>query len=125
MVTLTGRIALKGIIVKIKGIASREAAGALKGQELAVLRSDLPAPDPDEYYQADLLGLEALRTDGKALGRVVGFLEPGEVLVLVAKDDLGRETLIPFTESLVPEVDLAGGWLKVANVPGLFPKLDP
>ncbi len=48
--------------VRFEGIADRNAAEALKGTELSVSRTALPAPDEDEFYHADLIGLEVARS---------------------------------------------------------------
>jgi 16S rRNA processing protein RimM len=117
---LSGKLVPKGVIVKLKGFTTREAAETLKGQELAVERASLPEPEEGEFYHADLLGLKALTVSGRELGKVSGLLETGSSLVLVLADESGQEKLIPFTDECVPEVDLALGLLKVAELPGLF-----
>jgi 16S rRNA processing protein RimM len=120
VVGLKGKAVPKGVIAKLKGVSTREAAETLRGRELAVDRSALPEAGPDEYYQADLLGLEVVTTEGRPLGRVAHLMENGAALVLVVAGPDGREALVPFTEECVPEVDLASGLLKVAEVPGLL-----
>ncbi|MDR1086045.1 MAG: ribosome maturation factor RimM [Deltaproteobacteria bacterium] len=126
-VRLTGRRASFGLILKIKDITTRTAAETLKGAELAVSRDNLPTPDEGEYYQTDLLGLETFLTTGKPLGRVADFVDTGNQLVLVIRDDRGWENLVPFSEDMVPEVDLANKRLVVADFPGLIadPPPDP
>ncbi len=105
------------ILARIKGIEDREAAAGLAGTRLYVPRSALPAPDDDEYYHADLLGLRALSTDGEAIGTVTSVHPIGETDVL--EIDCGAELpslLIPFTRADVPEVDLKAGRV-VVEVP--------
>ncbi len=105
------------ILARIKGIDDREAAEGLAGTRLYVPRSALPAPDDDEYYHADLLGLRALSIDGEALGTVTSVHPIGETDVL--EIDRGSELpslLIPFTRTDVPEVDLKAGRV-VVEVP--------
>jgi 16S rRNA processing protein RimM len=115
-----GKIVPGGLILKLPGYNSREAAMTLSGIELAVARSDLPLPEPDEYYQADLLNLEAVTTAGRSLGKVINLMDQGENLVLVISTQDGHETLVPFSEDSVPEVDLASGILVVSELPGLL-----
>ncbi|MDR2302033.1 MAG: ribosome maturation factor RimM [Deltaproteobacteria bacterium] len=115
-----GKIIPGGFILKLGGYSTRDAAAELTGSALAVARTDLPEPDEDEYYQADLLNLEAVTTGGKILGRVKSLLEQGEFLVLVINDSEGHETLVPFSEDSVPEVDLIAGRLVVSELPGLL-----
>jgi 16S rRNA processing protein RimM len=120
-VAVSGRTAPFGLILKIRRVTVRDDADALKNLELAVARDDLPPLDEGEYYQADLLGLAAYLDDGRLLGQVAGLLDPGGALVLVVRDEDGSECLVPFSDELVPEVDLAAGRLTVANWPGLIP----
>ncbi|MDR3135262.1 MAG: ribosome maturation factor RimM [Deltaproteobacteria bacterium] len=109
-----------GIILKLNGCSTRDQASTLRGYELAVNRSDLPNTEQDEYYQADLLNLEAITTSGRILGKVEKVMETGSVLVLVITSDDGRETLVPFSEDCVPEVRLSDGRLIVSELPGLL-----
>ncbi|MDR2387036.1 MAG: ribosome maturation factor RimM [Deltaproteobacteria bacterium] len=115
-----GKIVPGGFILKLGGYSTREAAAELSGSQLAVARGDLPEPEADEYYQADLLNLEAVTTGGRVLGRVKSLMDQGEFLVLVIHDPEGRESLVPFSEDSVPEVDLKAGRLIVSELPGLL-----
>jgi 16S rRNA processing protein RimM len=108
----------KGVVVaKLDGIEDRDAAEALKGMRLYVPRAALPAAGDDEFYHADLVGLEALAPDGRRLGRVraVQNFGAGDTLELELED--GGALLVPFTKAAVPEVDLAGRRL-VVDPPG-------
>ena len=106
-----------GVIAELSGIRNRDEAEALKGTTLHVERDRLPAlDDAEDYYQADLIGLEAVHVDGQRLGRVkaVHTLGAGEVLEIQPPLRAGRRTLlIPFTQAAVPVVDLAGGQLTI------------
>ena len=57
-------------MIAFEGVADRNAAEALKGTELFVDRAALPQPDEDEFYHADLIGLEARDSEGRVLGKV-------------------------------------------------------
>ena len=59
-------------VIAFEGVRDRNAAEALKGTELFVARDALPAPDEDEFYHADLIGLEARDSEGRMLGKVAG-----------------------------------------------------
>jgi 16S rRNA processing protein RimM len=74
-----------------------------RGTELTVPRSELPAPEPDSYYVADLLGLEVVEEGGRPLGVVRGVV-PGP-----ANDALELDSglLLPLVEECVLDVDLA------------------
>lgn len=97
-----------GIAVRFNGIESREAAEALRGTLLYVPRSKLPAPDEDEFYHHDLVGLDAVDREGQIRGRVVAVhnFGAGDLIELRLPD--GESVVVPFTREAVPEVDLPG-----------------
>jgi len=108
------RVTPKGVIARIAGVSDRNAAEALAGTDLYVDRSQLPAAADGEFYHADLIGLAAFAPDGGAIGRVVAVHNFGAGdLIEVALADSRRTEHIPFTDSFVPEVDLAGGRIVV------------
>lgn len=113
--------AAKGaVLVRVAGIADRDAAERLKGLRLYVPRAALPPPGDEEYYHADLIGLAASLTDGSLLGRVTAVHDfgAGDSLEIVRPD--GRVVMVPFTRAIVPLVDPAGGRLVVVPPPGLL-----
>ena len=95
-------------------IADRTAAERLTNLRLSVPRARLPAPEPDEFYLADLVGLAAQDTAGSALGTVIALHDYGAGASLeIARPD-APPLLVPFTRAAVPEVDIAHGRLVVA-----------
>ncbi|MEZ5774718.1 MAG: ribosome maturation factor RimM [Hyphomicrobiaceae bacterium] len=103
-----------GVVVRIEGIADRNAAEALKGTELYVARSALPEPEADEWYHADLIGLAAVAPDGSAIGRVVAVQNFGAGDLIEIERPGRRETaLVPFRDAFVPAVDIEAGRLVV------------
>lgn len=108
------------VIARIKGVADRNAAEALKGTDLYVPRDVLPPPEDDAFYHVDLIGLRAETTHGEFLGEVRAVFDHGAGDVL----DLGggpyKGLMVPFTLDAVPEVDLAGGKLIVDPPEGLL-----
>ena len=60
------------LVVRVDGIADRNAAEALTHVELFVDRTVLPPPDEEEFYIADLIGLDAMTADGAPIGKVIG-----------------------------------------------------
>lgn len=91
----------KGFLCKLAGCDSRNDAEALAGTLLAVAKDVLPAIG-DEIYWIDLLGRSVETPEGVSLGRVDRVLETGanDVLVVVGE----RERLLPFIESVFPEI---------------------
>ena len=95
----------KSLVAKLQGCNDRDAAAALKSLEIAVPREDLPEAAENEYYWADLIGLEVVNAQGEVLGIVADVLETGANDVLVVEGK--RERLIPFIAQVVLKVDLA------------------
>lgn len=98
----------KYCLVKIPGIDSREQAQALIGLNLYTLRTSLqPLSDNNEFYIADLLQLPVFTRDGQLLGIIKQVLNfgAGDILQIEAAKDQ-QEILIPFTNQLIPLVDL-------------------
>lgn len=120
--SLKGKEAAQGLIVKIKNITTREAAGALQGWSLVMAREHLPAPAEEEVYWADLLGLTVKTPDGRSLGRVAHLMEAGAGLILVVPDqeDPTREYLLPFQEEFLVKLDIQNGQVIVDPPPGLL-----
>ncbi len=107
---LTVRGEAKGLVIaRLDGIADRDQAEALKGLRLYVRRDKLPKPKRGEWYVADLIGLAAVDTGGAPLGTVrsVQNFGAGDVIELEGTD--GTTEFLPFTKSVVPEVDIEGG----------------
>jgi 16S rRNA processing protein RimM len=100
----------KGFLVaSLKGVDDRNAAERLNGVELYVAREKLPATDADEYYHADLIGLAAVTTAGASLGRVIAVHNFGAGDILEIAPVSGPTMLLPFSNAVVPTVDIAGG----------------
>jgi 16S rRNA processing protein RimM len=98
------------LVARVTGILSREAAEAFKGVEIFARRDQLPAPDEDEFYYEDLVGLEAVDAAGGPIGRVVSLMNHGAGDVLeIAPADGGETLLLPFTKSVAPRIDFAAG----------------
>lgn len=103
-----------GIVVAFDGVADRSDAEALKGQFVAVAREQLPETGDDEYYWADLVGLEVFNEADERLGVVAGLIETGANDVLRVLADDGVERLLPFVDAVVLAVDLAERRIRVA-----------
>jgi 16S rRNA processing protein RimM len=116
-----------GLVVRAEGIEDRSAAEALRGMRLYVSRDVLPPAAEDEFYHADLIGLKvdisgAGDLPSRGLGRVTAVHDFGAGPVLEIDQPGSPSFMVPFTKAAVPEVDLAGGRIMIAPMPGL---LDP
>jgi 16S rRNA processing protein RimM len=105
----TAREAKGHLVATLKGIATREEAERLNGLELYVAREKLPATDENEYYHADLIGLAAVSAANEPLGRVTAIHNFGAGDIIEIASPHGATRLLPFTNAVVPTVDLAGG----------------
>ena len=96
------------LIARVEGVADRNAAEALRNVELYLPRERLPAIDEDDtWYYADLVGLAAVAPDGASLGTVAAVHNFGAGdIVEIAPAGGGKTLLLPFTEAVVPEVDI-------------------
>ena len=102
------------LVVRLKDVDDRDSAQALNGVELYLARDKLPAPDPEEFYLADLEGLRAETTTGEVIGRVVALRNFGAGDILEIAPASGGDTLMyPFTKAVAPIIDLAGGRIVV------------
>ena len=124
------RIVLTGaardmLLARIEGVVDRTAAEALRGVELYVERGRLPAPEADEFYHADLIGLDVRDENGLAVGRVTAVQNFGGGDILEISHN-GREgMMIPFSRAAVPEVNLADGFVRIDTIAaGLAPDED-
>ena len=97
------------MVARLKGVADRDAATKLCNLELFVARDKLPPIEEDDtYYHADLVGMTAITPLGAPLGNVTAIHNFGAGdLVEIATTAGGEPLLLPFTESVVTEIDAA------------------
>lgn len=112
---ITWRQSGQRLIAQIDGITSAEEAAALGRDEIRVMRSCLPEPEPGEYYWHDLVGLEVINLEAHVHGRVVRLVETGAHDVLeVHGGEQEPPVLIPFVlDTFVQQVDLEAGRIVV------------
>ncbi len=110
-----------GFAARLSGVTSKEQAEALRGMQLFAPRSALPALPDDEYYHADLIGLEAHDPGGQRLGQIKAVLNHGAGDLLELDCGPGKDSvLVPFTRAVVPTVDLTSGRVVIDPPEGLF-----
>jgi len=118
-VTLTRPVA-GGLGARLSGVATKEEADALRGTSLYVGRERLPALGSDEFYYADLIGLEVRDSGGAQVGVVLAVLNHGAGdLLEIARPNGQEPLLLPFTRAVVPTVDLGAGRVVVDLPEGL------
>jgi 16S rRNA processing protein RimM len=114
--TLTGgRVQNGAVICRAREVATREEAEALRGLKLHVRRDALPVPDDDEFYVADLIGVDVVSEAGEALGRVKAIQDFGAGDLLEIQPPSGPSWYLPFTLENVPGIDLAGRCITIVR----------
>jgi 16S rRNA processing protein RimM len=109
-------------VVRFKGIADRDAAARLTNLDLYVPRERLPEPEDDgEFYISDLIGLAAVDTAGAPLGRIIAVYNfgAGDIIEL-QREGQSKTDMVPFSDAVVPEIDLDAGRVVIAPPDGLF-----
>lgn len=110
-----------GFAARIGGVGTKEEADALRGVQLFARRAQLPSLPDDEFYHADLIGLEVVDTGGQSLGRVKSVQNHGAGdLLELHGPALANTVLLPFTRAAVPTIDLEAGRIVADPPPGLI-----
>jgi 16S rRNA processing protein RimM len=96
------------LVARLRGIADRSAAEQLTHVKLFISRQRLPAPEPDEFYHADMIGMRAVTPAGDEIGLVHAIHDfgAGDILELQLRGS-ATTVMVPFTTTIVPEVDVA------------------
>lgn len=117
---LTGRA--KGVLTaRVDLVTTKEQADALKGTSIYADRVHLPLPEDDEFYHADLIGLDVFDTGGAHVGTVKSVENHGATdLLEIVGSELGEGILLPFTTNVVPTVDLTSRRIVINPPDGLW-----
>jgi 16S rRNA processing protein RimM len=106
------------MLLRFAEAQDRSQAEGLRGAMLLV--SSDASPEDDAWYEDELVGLRVRSTQGDVLGEVVRLDTGGAQDLLVVRRPDGPNVLVPFVRALVPEVDVAGGFVVVDPPGGLF-----
>lgn len=109
------------LLVRLVGIADREAADALRGSLFVIDSEDLPPIDePDTYYDHQLEGLRVHTTTGRDIGTVAEVLHTAAGELLAVKRDDAGELLVPFVSAIVTSVSLDEATVEIDPPEGLL-----
>jgi 16S rRNA processing protein RimM len=111
------RVAKDHLVAALKGVATREDAERVNGIELYIAREKLPQTDDDEYYHVDLIGLRAVDAQGDVIGKVLAVHNFGAGDIIEIAPPQGSSLLLPFTNAVVPTIDIAAGQVVIAMPP--------
>jgi 16S rRNA processing protein RimM len=108
--------------VTAKEHRQREEWEAMRGTLLHAERAALPAAEEGEFYVSDLIGLRVAHVDGRDLGKVKSVQNFGAGELIEVQPATGGAYLLPFTEEVFPELDIAAGWLRASPDEALLPE---
>ena len=94
-----------GAVARFAEVTNRNAAEALRGTVLTVLREALPPLEEGEFYHSDLLGLSVVTDAGEPVGMVVAVENFGATDVVEIERLDGKRFMVPLVEQAVPEWD--------------------
>ncbi len=101
------------LVAELECLTDRNASEAARGQFVGVPRAELPEAGKDEFYWADLIGLQVLNTHDEWLGGVLGLIDTPANAVLRVGDGKSEERLLPFVAAVVLDVDLVAKRVRV------------
>lgn len=109
-----------GMLVRIRGIDTPEAAGRFRNQWVYVKATEVPQLPEGQHYKYELIGLQVVEDTGNALGELIEILETGANDVYIVKNEAGKEVLIPAIPSVILETDMEARVMKVHLLDGLI-----
>ncbi|MEW6717115.1 MAG: ribosome maturation factor RimM [Chloroflexota bacterium] len=112
----------KLLILRFEGFSNPEMARELVNEFLYVRSDDRPSLPEGEYYHHELLGIEVITDDNKTLGILDEIMVTGANDVYVVKRDNGSEVLLPAIDSVILDVDIENGIMRVHILPGILPE---
>jgi 16S rRNA processing protein RimM len=109
------------LLVRLEGVADRDAAEALRGGLFVVDSAELPPiEDPDEFYDHQLEGLAVRTVDGTPVGTVGEVLHTAGGELLSVRAPSGDEVLVPFVSEIVTSVSVDDGVIEIDPPEGLL-----
>lgn len=106
-------------ILKFKGIDNINDIEKYKGKSLLVDRKNAVRLQKDEYFVADMIGMEVYTEDGVLFGTLKDVMETGANDVYVIDMTDGREVLIPAIKQCILKVDVENARMDIHLMEGL------
>lgn len=107
------------VILKFKGIDNMNDIEKYKRCPLLVDREHAVPLEEDEYFIADMLGMEVITENGEKLGRLKDVIETGANDVYVVHSEAHGEVLLPAIKDCILDVDVENQKMKVHLMEGL------
>lgn len=112
----------QALLISFQDYSNIEEVGHLRNQMVYVRADDRPPLPEGEYYYHQLLGLRVITEDNRFIGTLTRILETGANDVYIVRSDSGKEVLLPAIKTVVREIDVDGGEMRVHILPGLIPE---
>lgn len=107
-------------ILKFEGIDNINDIALYKGRDLWIPREEGQELGEDEYYIADLLGMNVFLEDGSLFGTLKDVMETGANDVYVVSRTDGSEVLLPAIADCIQEVNIEENRMTVHLMKGLL-----
>lgn len=108
------------LLVTFTDVSNRTEAEVLRGVGLTIAAEDRKQLGDEEFWPDELVGLVVRDLTGESVGSITGVEVGGPQDRLTVLSTDGRQALVPFVRALVPEVNVAGGWVVVDLIEGLL-----
>ncbi len=109
-----------GLVLKLAGIDSPEAASAHRKEQVSVRAANLPTLPEGMFYHHELLGFDVVGDNGQFIGKLTQILQTGANDVYVISSPEGGETLVPAIASVVEKIDRPARRIQIRELPGLM-----
>lgn len=108
------------VILKFEGLDSLNEVEKYKGASLWITREQAVPLKENEYYHADLIGLDVFDEDGEALGTLTDIMVTGANDVYEVTMQDGRQVLLPAIRDCIKKVDMESNRMVVHLMAGLL-----
>lgn len=109
----------KEVILKLKGIDTRNQAEELKGCYITIREKQTISLEEGNYFVYEIIGLKAFDENGTPLGEVIEVRSnPGNDIYVLKKGD--KEHLIPAVKEFITDIDLENKTMTIKVIEGLF-----
>ena len=108
------------VILKFKGIDNINDIEKYKRCSLYVTREHAVALEEDEYFIADMFGMEVCTEDGNIFGTLKDVIETGANDVYVIENAEHGEVLVPAIKECIRSVDIEKGQMMIHLMDGLI-----
>jgi 16S rRNA processing protein RimM len=108
------------LLVAFQGYDVPETVGVMRNELVYVRADDRPPLAEGEYYHHELIGLRVVDESGDLLGTLTQILDTRANDVYVVRPQDGPEILLPAIESVILDINLEKGEIRVHLLPGLI-----